>query len=115
MYKLFWINFNLLRPCTVTVKINAINTKITVKRKIPTISLTWIILEEKEKVAKETASRLYNYLSNLWAYAVLKDYCEYNYLANINESRSKIFLLKGHILFHSGKFKLSKSYYEKCI
>lgn len=44
------------------------------------------ILEEKEKVAKETASRLYNYLSNLWAYAVLKDYCEYNYLANINKN-----------------------------
>ena len=44
------------------------------------------ILEEKEKTAKETASRLYNYLSNLWAYAVLKDYCEYNYLANINKN-----------------------------
>lgn len=44
------------------------------------------LLEEKEKTAKETASRLYNYLSNLWAYAVLKDYCEYNYLANINKN-----------------------------
>lgn len=44
------------------------------------------LLEEKEKTAKETASRLYSYLSNLWAYAVLKDYCEYNYLANINKN-----------------------------
>jgi integrase len=44
------------------------------------------LLEKKEKTAKETASRLYNYLSNLWAYAVLKDYCEYNYLANINKN-----------------------------
>lgn len=44
------------------------------------------LLEEKEKTAKETASRLYNYLTNLWAYAVLKDYCEYNYLANINKN-----------------------------
>jgi len=43
------------------------------------------VLEEKEKTAKETASRLFNYLSNLWGYAVLKDYCEYNYLANINK------------------------------
>jgi integrase len=44
------------------------------------------VLEEKEKTAKETASRLFNYLSNLWGYAVLKDYCEYNYLANINKN-----------------------------
>ena len=44
------------------------------------------LLEEKEKTAKETASRLFNYLSNLWSYAVLKDYCEYNYLANINKN-----------------------------
>ncbi|MBU0924429.1 site-specific integrase, partial [bacterium] len=44
------------------------------------------LLEEKEKTAKETASRLFNYLSNLWAYAVLKDYCEYNYLSNINKN-----------------------------
>ena len=44
------------------------------------------LLEEKEKTAKETASRLFNYLENLWAYAVLKDYCEYNYLANINKN-----------------------------
>lgn len=44
------------------------------------------LLEDKEKTAKETASRLFNYLSNLWAFAVLKDYCEYNYLANINKN-----------------------------
>lgn len=44
------------------------------------------VLEEKEKTAKETASRLFNYLTNLWGYAVLKDYCEYNYLANINKN-----------------------------
>lgn len=44
------------------------------------------LLEDKEKTAKETASRLFNYLENLWAYAVLKDYCEYNYLANINKN-----------------------------
>jgi integrase len=44
------------------------------------------LLEEKEKTAKETASRLFNYLSNLWAYAVLKDYCEYNFLSNINKN-----------------------------
>lgn len=43
------------------------------------------VLEEKEKTAKETASRLFDYLSNLWGYAVLKDYCEYNFLANINK------------------------------
>ena len=29
---------------------------------------------------------MFNYLSNLWSYAVLKDYCEYNYLANINKN-----------------------------
>jgi len=44
------------------------------------------VLEEKQKTATETASRLFNYLSNLWGYAVLKDYCEYNYLANINKN-----------------------------
>ncbi|QKF72801.1 site-specific tyrosine recombinase, phage integrase family (INT_P4_C, DUF4102 domains) [Aliarcobacter faecis] len=44
------------------------------------------LLEDKEKTAKETASRLFNYLQNLWAFAVLKDYCEYNYLANINKN-----------------------------
>ncbi|KAB7886425.1 tyrosine-type recombinase/integrase [Poseidonibacter ostreae] len=44
------------------------------------------VLEEKEKTAKETASRLFNYLSNLWGYAVLKDYCEHNFLANINKN-----------------------------
>ena len=44
------------------------------------------VLEEKEKTATETASRLFNYLSNLWAYAVLKDYCTYNFLGNINKN-----------------------------
>lgn len=44
------------------------------------------LLEEKEKAAPETASRLFNYLSKLWGYAVLKDYCEYNYLSNINKN-----------------------------
>ena len=44
------------------------------------------LLEEKEKTARETASRLFNYLSNLWAYAVLKDYCEYNFLSNIKKN-----------------------------
>ena len=43
------------------------------------------VIEDKEKTAKETASRLFNYLSNLWGYAVLKDYCKYNFLANINK------------------------------
>ena len=36
------------------------------------------LLEEKEKTAKETASRLYNYLSNLWSYAHNKGYCFIN-------------------------------------
>jgi len=44
------------------------------------------VLERKEETAPETASRLFNYLSNLWSYAVLKDYCNYNFLANINKN-----------------------------
>ena len=44
------------------------------------------VIEDKEKTASETASRLFNYLFNLWGYAVLKDYCKYNFLANINKN-----------------------------
>ncbi|WP_122894134.1 tyrosine-type recombinase/integrase [Arcobacter peruensis] len=44
------------------------------------------VLEKKQETATETASRLFNYLSKLWAYAVLKDYCSYNYLGNINKN-----------------------------
>ncbi|KAB7891547.1 tyrosine-type recombinase/integrase [Poseidonibacter ostreae] len=43
------------------------------------------VLEEKEKTAAETASRLFNYLIDLWSYAVTHEYCKYNYLANIKK------------------------------
>lgn len=33
------------------------------------------LLKEKEKTARETASRLYNYLFNLWEFATNKEYC----------------------------------------
>jgi integrase len=45
-----------------------------------------LILEEKQKVAPEIASRLFNYLDNLFRYAVLKRYCDRNILADIRKS-----------------------------
>ena len=44
------------------------------------------LLEEKQKTATETASRLFNYLSNLWSFAVLKGYCSYNYLGSVHKN-----------------------------
>ncbi|MDN5082618.1 tyrosine-type recombinase/integrase [Aliarcobacter butzleri] len=43
------------------------------------------IIENKEKTAKETASRLIGYLIDLWSYAISRDYCEINHLKNIDK------------------------------
>ena len=45
-----------------------------------------MILEIKQKQAPEIASRLFNYLDNLFRYAVLKRYCTRNLLADIRKS-----------------------------
>jgi len=44
------------------------------------------ILETKQLSAPEIASRLFNYLDNLFRYAVLKRYCDRNLLADIRKS-----------------------------
>lgn len=44
------------------------------------------IIEQKKIQAPEIASRLYNYLDNLFRYAVLKRYCDRNLLADIRKS-----------------------------
>ncbi len=44
------------------------------------------ILETKQLQAPEIASRLFNYLDNLFRYAVLKRYCDRNLLADIRKS-----------------------------
>ena len=43
------------------------------------------IIQDKEKTAKETASRLIGYLMDLWSYAISRDYCEINHLKNIDK------------------------------
>jgi len=44
------------------------------------------ILENKSKIAPETAKRLYNYLDDLWRYATMKGYCNFNIISNIHKS-----------------------------
>ena len=44
------------------------------------------IIDNKKIQAPEIASRLYNYLDNLFRYAVLKRYCDRNLLADIRKS-----------------------------
>ena len=67
------------------------------------------VLEEKEKTATETASRLFNYLSNLWSYAVLKDYCKYNFLSNINKNDV---LIKKRVVHNYPKIKDEETFQE---
>ena len=45
-----------------------------------------ILLKMKYKEAPEIASRLYNYLENLFKYSVLRGYCKNNILSNIRKS-----------------------------
>lgn len=44
------------------------------------------ILEIKQLQAREVASKIFNYLDNLFRYAVLKGYCERNIIADIRKS-----------------------------
>lgn len=44
------------------------------------------LLEMKAIKAPESASRLFGYLNNLWQYAVMKGYCEFNIIANIHKT-----------------------------
>ncbi|KLE02796.1 tyrosine-type recombinase/integrase [Aliarcobacter butzleri] len=44
------------------------------------------ILELKQLQAREVASKIFNYLDNLFRYAVLKGYCERNLLSDIRKS-----------------------------
>jgi len=44
------------------------------------------ILENKSAVAPETAKRLFNYLDDLWRYATMKGYCDFNIISNIHKS-----------------------------
>lgn len=43
------------------------------------------MIQQKEKTAPETASRLIGYIMDLWSYAISRDYCEINYLKNIDK------------------------------
>lgn len=56
-------------------------------RNISTIKHPEIVklLEMKAIKAPESASRLFGYLNNLWQYAVMKGYCEFNIIANIHK------------------------------
>lgn len=42
------------------------------------------LLEMKALKAPESASRLFTYLNNLWQFATMKGYCEFNIIANIH-------------------------------
>ncbi len=44
------------------------------------------VIELKQLVAREVASKIFNYLDNLFRYAVLKGYCNRNLLADIRKS-----------------------------
>ena len=44
------------------------------------------VIETKQLQAREVASKIFNYLDNLFRYAVLKGYCERNLLADIRKS-----------------------------
>lgn len=43
------------------------------------------MLEMKAVKAPESANRLFQYLNNLWQYATMKGYCEFNIIANIHK------------------------------
>jgi integrase len=43
------------------------------------------LLEMKAIKAPESANRIFTYLSNLWQYATMKGYCEFNIIANIHK------------------------------
>jgi integrase len=43
------------------------------------------LLEMKAVKAPESASRLFTYLNNLWQYATMKGYCDFNIIANIHK------------------------------
>lgn len=43
------------------------------------------LLEMKATKAPESASRLFQYLNNLWQYATMKGYCDFNIIANIHK------------------------------
>ena len=43
------------------------------------------LLEMKAIKAPESASRLFQYLNNLWQYATMKGYCDFNIIANIHK------------------------------
>lgn len=43
------------------------------------------VLELKAIRAPESASRLYTYLNNLWQFATMKGYCDFNIIANIHK------------------------------
>ena len=43
------------------------------------------LLEMKAIKTPESASRLFGYLNNLWQYATMKGYCEFNIIANIQK------------------------------
>ncbi len=42
------------------------------------------VLEDKAITAPETSTRLFNYLDNLWRYATMKGYCDFNIITNIH-------------------------------
>ena len=56
-------------------------------RQISTIKHPEIVklLEMKALKTPESASRLFGYLNNLWQYAVMKGYCDFNIIANIHK------------------------------
>lgn len=56
-------------------------------RKISSIKHPEIVnlLEKRYKTAPETASRLFNYFDNLWRYAAMKGYCDFNIISNIHK------------------------------
>ncbi|MBT5934974.1 integrase arm-type DNA-binding domain-containing protein [Sulfurimonas sp.] len=58
-----------------------------VNRLISTIEHPEIVklLEMKAIKAPESASRLFGYLNNLWQYAVMKGYCDFNIIANLQK------------------------------
>lgn len=53
------------------------------------------LLQEKEKTAPETASKLFNYIGNFFKFCVLKGYCESNLILNI---RKKDVLIKKEVM-----------------
>jgi len=58
-----------------------------IKRLISTIKHPEVVklLEMKAIKSLESANRLFQYLNNLWQYAVMKGYCEFNIIANIHK------------------------------